>query len=84
MKKLLVAVALLVVSSFAFANERIFEDFINKGTFVKVISNSEILYWQKNALSTIIINGDRVKIGGEFFNIKDISSDKYSNLIIKK
>lgn len=93
MKKLLVAVALLVASSFVFANERILENFWNKGQVIKVIENDEIEYINKSNISIIrTVKGDGWAIGilsvsttRSYSSTKyDISSDNAGNIVITK
>lgn len=99
MKKLLVAVALLVASSFVFANESILENFWNKGQVVKIVENDKITYVNKSAISTIEIDGDKVTIINNTYNTQakanwtlkyytsknyDISADNAGNVVITK
>lgn len=90
MKKLLVAVALLVASSFVFANERILENFWNKGQVIKVIENDEIEYINKSNISIIrTVKGDigilSVSATRVYSSTKyDISSDNAGNIVITK
>ena len=72
MKKLLIAVALLVASSFVFANdsflESILENFWCYGDVVKIVENDKITYVNKCAISTIELDGDKVTIINSTYN----------------
>ena len=94
MKKLLVAVVLLVASSFVFANERILENFWNKGQVIKIIENDVIAYINKSSISIIYtVKGDGwleiLSVSTDhsydrsYSSTKyDISSDNAGNIVI--
>lgn len=93
MKKLLfVVVALLITSSFVFANEkteRIVENFWNKGQFVKTIADYGTAYINKSTISNIFIDDGGISIGystqsrNYAANDWDIFSDSFGNIVLK-
>ena len=99
MKKLLIVAALLVASSFVFANESIFDNFWNNGKFVKFVENGKITYTNKSIISNIEVEGDDIRIVTvaygtrtranwtyDTYNTKkwDVSSDDNANIVLKK
>lgn len=72
MKKLLVAVALLVASSFVFANdsflEKWLEDFWYNGQAIKIVENDKVTYVNKSTISTIELDGDTLTIINNTYN----------------
>ena len=94
MKKLLIAVALLVASSFVFANESIvLENFWNKGQVIKIIENDKITYVNKSSILNIETGkGDEwwIKISNSVYSKSyhskdyDLTSDNAGNIVITK
>ena len=98
MKKIIIAIALLLFSSFMFAENFLKEyisEFLNKGSYLLVEDNSDSVFYPKHTLARLECDSDDLKMiyidaeddyETKTFNIKKylIRLDDNNNIIIKK
>ena len=105
MKKLLIGILFTFISYNIFAEpfagcEKLIEDFLQNGTYIKVISKKGIIYYSKSNVISIDVYDDNLEIRTDAevesyngkdtnepeFSVKkfDINSDSNGNIIVTK